>query len=141
MTHKFVGKLIEKVGERTWVSQRTGAQGRTAMFLVDSQERYAQKILLDVTDGAVGKIAQWEALIGKRVDVTFTVEASMSNGRWFNNVRGLFIHEQEAARDDEMPKAAQGEKAAEVQQEVQQTAPATPAEVQLTDEEMAGLPF
>lgn len=79
-----IGILVQKLGERSGVSQRTGNPWKMAEYLVEVPGQYPKKIKFDVSDGTSGKIAHFDGLVGKMVTVYWDIDASEYNGRWYN---------------------------------------------------------
>lgn len=91
------GILIQKLGESSGTSEKTGMPWRTAEFLVEIPGSYTRKINFKVRDGQYNLIKRFEDLIGKKVEVSFEIDAHEHNGRWYNEVRawGLLEHHAE----------------------------------------------
>ena len=106
-----IGILVQKLGERSGVSQKTGNPWKMAEYLVEVPGQYPKKIKFDVSDGTSGKIAHFDGLVGKMVTVYWDIDASEYNGRWYNTATAWGCKEYVAGQ------AAQ-------QQVVQQTSPA-----------------
>lgn len=89
---EFVGLLEKKIDEREGT---TGfGSFKVATFLLSEVASFPKHIVVDVMDGEMGRIAQFEALIGENVIVDFDVEARESKkkpGSWFNSVRAWKI--------------------------------------------------
>lgn len=79
-----IGILVQKLGERSGVSQKTGNPWKMAEYLVEVPGQYPKKIKFDVSDGTSGKIAHFDSLVGKMVTVYWDIDASEYNGRWYN---------------------------------------------------------
>jgi len=89
---EFVGLLEKKIDER----EGTTGFGpyKVATFLLSEVASFPKHIVVDVMDGEIGRIAQFEALLGQNVIVDYDVEAKESRkepGRWFNTVRAWKI--------------------------------------------------
>lgn len=87
------GILIQKLGESSGTSEKTGMQWRNAEFLVEIPGNYTRKINFKVRDGQHNLIKRFEDLVGKVVDVSFEIDAHEHNGLWFNEVRAWGICE------------------------------------------------
>lgn len=79
------GIIIAKVDDRSGQSEH-GAW-RIASFVLQTTEQYSHKICFDVSDGSMGRIAAFEAMMNKHVTVSFDIDAHEYNGRWFNSIR------------------------------------------------------
>jgi hypothetical protein len=109
------GILVRKLDERTGVSQRTGNTWRQAEFLLEVPGQYPSHISFTVADGQSGRIAHFEKHIGKTVTVSFDINASEYNGRWYNDLRAWGCKEYVAGNTVQQPQAeaSQQEKALE----------------------------
>ena len=87
------GILLKKVGEREGVSQRNGQPWKTAEFLVEIPGNYTRYVKFNVQDGQVARIARFESMIGKKVNVSFDIDAHEHEGRWFNEIGAWGIME------------------------------------------------
>ena len=87
------GILIQKLGESSGTSEKTGMPWRNAEFLVEIPGNYTRKINFKVRDGQYNLIKRFEELVGKEVDVSFEIDAHEHNGRWYNEVRAWGILE------------------------------------------------
>lgn len=94
---EITGKLIQKLGESSGTSEKTGMPWRNAEFLVEIPGNYTRKINFKVRDGQYNLIKRFEELVGKEVDVSFEIDAHEHSGRWYNEVRawGLLEHHAE----------------------------------------------
>ena len=90
---EITGIIIQKLGESSGTSARTGMPWRNAEFLVEIPGEYKRHINFKVRDGQYNLIARFEALIGKTVPVSFNIEAHEATGRWFNEVRAWGVLE------------------------------------------------
>ena len=90
---EITGIIIQKLGESSGTSARTGMPWRNAEFLVEIPGEYKRHINFKVRDGQYNLIARFEALIGKTVTVSFNIEAHEATGRWFNEVRAWGVLE------------------------------------------------
>jgi nuclear transport factor 2 (NTF2) superfamily protein len=91
------GILIQKLGESSGTSEKTGMPWRSAEFLVEIPGNYTRKINFKVRDGQYNLIKRFEELVGKEVNVSFEIDAHEHNGRWYNEVRawGILEYRQE----------------------------------------------
>lgn len=87
------GILIKKTNDRTGTSQGTGATWKRADYILETQEMYQKHICFSVSDGLSGRLATFDAFIGKDVIVTFDIDAKEVNGKWFNNVNAFGIRQ------------------------------------------------
>lgn len=114
----FVGILLKKTDEREGDSQN--GHWKAAQFLLETVGSFPKKMVVDVRDGAIGRIAKFDALIGKTVRIEFDVDATEYNGRWFNRFYAYRIadYAEEKAKQAE---AAEAAKPAPAQTEQPQT--------------------
>ena len=68
---EITGKLIQKLGESSGTSEKTGMPWRTAEFLVEIPGSYKRNINFKVRDGQYNLIKRFEDLIGKEVEVLY----------------------------------------------------------------------
>ena len=90
---EITGIIIQKLGESSGTSAKTGMPWRNAEFLMEIPGEYKRHINFKVRDGQYNLIARFEALIGKTATVSFNIEAHEANGRWFNEVRAWGVLE------------------------------------------------
>lgn len=88
---EFVGVLVNKIQER----EGTNANGpwKIGTYLLQTVEMYPKRMAVDVGDGQMGRIAQWDSMIGKNVTIQFEIDAHEYQGRWFNSLRAWQIKE------------------------------------------------
>ena len=79
------GVIIAKVDDRSGQSEH--GTWRIASFILQTTEQYSHKICFDVSDGSMGRIAAFEAMMNKYITVSFDIDAREYNGRWFNSIR------------------------------------------------------
>ena len=87
------GILIQKLGESSGTSEKTGMPWKNAEFLVEILGNYTRKINFKVRDGQYNLIKRFDELVGKEVVVSFEIDAHEHNGRWYNEVRAWGIVE------------------------------------------------
>ena len=90
------GILQQKFEERSGVSQSTGNAWKIASYLVVIPGMYERKVAVEVSDGLSARIAQFDALIGKEVVVSFDINAREYQGKWYNSVRAFGIRPKQA---------------------------------------------
>jgi len=88
---EFVGVLVQKIQER----EGTNANGpwKIGTYLLQTVEMYPKRMAVDVGDGQMGRIAQWDSMVGKNVTIQFDIDAHEYQGRWFNSIRAWQIKE------------------------------------------------
>ena len=90
---EVTGILTMNVGEREGVSQQNGQPWKVAEYLLVIPGQYERKIVFEVRDGLVGRIARFDSLIGKTVTVSFDVNARQYEGRWYNKIEAWGVME------------------------------------------------
>ena len=118
---EYIGLLVKKIGEREGDSQN--GHWKVASFLLEQTGMYPKKMAVDVRDGVMGRIKQFEALVGKTVKVAFDIDAQEHQGRWFNKVTAFGIADYAEERAKELERAEEARKEAEKRAPV-----ATPAD-------------
>ena len=90
---EFVGLLVKKLE----FTNGTGAHGewRMATYLLETIESFPKHMVVKVFDGLSGRIALFDALIGKNVTVYFDINAKESNNRYYNEIKALGIKSNE----------------------------------------------
>lgn len=85
---EITGIIVQKLGESSGTSAKTGMPWKIAEFLVEVPGEYKRRINFKVRDGQYNLIARFEALIGKMATVSFNFDANeqKSTGRWFNEI-------------------------------------------------------
>lgn len=88
---EFVGVLVNKINEREGTN--TSGPWKIGTYLLETVEMYPKRMAVDVGDGQMGRIAQWNSMIGKNVTIQFDIDAHEYQGRWFNSLRAWHIKE------------------------------------------------
>jgi hypothetical protein len=90
---EFVGLLVKKLES----TNGTGAHGewRMATYLLETIESFPKHMVVKVFDGLSGRIAMFDALIGKNVTVYFDINARESNNRYYNEITAFGIKSNE----------------------------------------------
>ena len=89
---EITGIIVQKLGESSGTSEKTGMPWRNAEFLVEVPGEYKRHIKFKVRDGQYNLIARFEALIGKMATVSFNFDANeqkkdgKKTGHWFNEI-------------------------------------------------------
>ena len=76
--------LMQKLGEREGIGQRSGLKWRTAEYLVEIPGQYPRHIKFSVKKDDL--IARFDQLMGKTVNVSFDINASEYQGKWYNEL-------------------------------------------------------
>ena len=106
---QFIGILLRKTEER----EGDSAYGhwKVAQYLLETVGMYPKKMVVDVSDGATGRIAAFDAMVGKSVIVSFEPNATEYNGRWYNKFTAYKIEDyaeykaKEVEREEEAKKS------------------------------------
>lgn len=86
---EFIGNLIKKVAEREGDGQN--GHWKIASYLLETVETYPKRLVVDVSDGQMARVAQWDGMIGKNVVIQFDIDAREWQGKWFNSLRAWAI--------------------------------------------------
>lgn len=90
---EFVGLLVKKLE----FTNGTNAHGewRMATYLLETIESFPKHMVVKVFDGLSGRIALFDALIGKNVTVYFDINAKENNNRYYNEITAFGIKSNE----------------------------------------------
>ena len=118
------GNLIKKVGERSGVGQN--GPWKFASYLLATVEMrdsfpVHRKMVIDVSDGEVGRIAKFDTMFGRDVVVRFDIEANEYQGKWYNHIKAYGIREVEAEEKQPAQPTQTAQTAAAQPQAAQQT--------------------
>lgn len=87
---EFIGTLKGCVGTRSGVTDNGKWERR--QYLVEEVASWPKKMVFEVAGGEVGRYAEWDALIGHNVVVTFGIDAyDAKDGKWFNRIQAWKI--------------------------------------------------
>ena len=89
MNYKAI--LKQKVQERS--GEGKNGPWKIASYLTETLGMYPKRMVVDVSDGQMARVAQWDAMIGKNVEFQFEVDAHEWQGRWFNGIRAWGVRE------------------------------------------------
>jgi hypothetical protein len=79
--------IIKKVlPERSGTSNRTGEPWRIASYVLETEERYPQRIMFEVSDGTQGRIARLNLQEGKVYKVFLSFDTSEYDGKVYNRI-------------------------------------------------------
>ena len=114
---EITGKIIAVMPERGGVSQRTGTEWKVQEYVLETiNEQYPRKLACEVF--GADRIANFNIKAGEVMIVSFDIDASEYNGRWYNRIRAWKV-------DRNVTPAQPGE--AVVAAPVENAAPAAPA--------------
>jgi len=116
---EITGKIIAVMPERGGVSQRTGTEWKVQEYVLETiNEQYPRKLAFEVFGS--DRIASFNIKAGEVMTVSFDVDASEYNGRWYNRIRAWKV-------DRNITSAQPGEPAAAPVENGAPVAPAAPA--------------
>lgn len=78
---EITGRIIAVLPPQSGVSQRTGQQWASQQFVLQTDERFPQKLLFKVF--GMDRLQQWNIQMGETLTVQFTADAHENNGRWY----------------------------------------------------------
>ena len=78
---EITGRIIAVLPPQSGVSQRTGQQWASQQFVLQTDERFQQKLLFKVF--GMDRLQQWNIQMGETLTVQFTADAHENNGRWY----------------------------------------------------------
>ena len=80
------GKIIEALPIRSGISSKTGDPWRIATYVLETVERYPQRMVFDVSDGRDNRITRLNIREGEVYKVFFNFDASQYDGKWYNKI-------------------------------------------------------
>ena len=116
---ELTGKIIAVMPERSGVSSRTGTEWKVQEYVLETiNERFPRKLAFEVFGS--DRIAGFNIKVGDVMTVSFDIDASEYNGRWYNRVRAWKV-------DRNVTTAQPGDAAAPAPASAGAPAPAAPA--------------
>ena len=83
---ELTGKIIAVMPERSGVSSRTGTEWKVQEYVLETiNEQFPRKLAFEVFGS--DRIAGFNIKVGDVMTVSFDIDASEYNGRWYNRVR------------------------------------------------------
>ena len=83
---ELTGKIIAVMPERGGVSQRTGTEWKVQEYVLETiNEQFPRKLAFEVFGS--DRIASFNIKTGETMTVSFDIDASEYNGRWYNRIR------------------------------------------------------
>ena len=83
---ELTGKIIAVMPERGGVSSRTGSEWKVQEYVLETvNEQFPRKLAFEVF--GTDRIASFNIKTGEVMTVSFDIDASEYNGRWYNRVR------------------------------------------------------
>ncbi len=94
---EFIGKIIAVLPARGGVSSRTGNEWKVQEYVIEdsSNGQYPRKMCFDVF--GADKIQQFNIQVGQELKVSFDIDASQWQDRWFNRIRAWKVEPATAA--------------------------------------------
>lgn len=128
---EFIGKIIAVLPPKGGVSSRTGNEWKAQEYVIEDSAsgQYPRRMCFEVFGS--DKIAQFNIQTGEDLKVSFDIDASQWQDRWFNRIRAWKV--ERTAGQASMPPAAAPYSPAPA-------APSAPANFAATDEK-DDLPF
>lgn len=80
------GKIIKVLPIRTGISSKTNEPWRIASYVLETVERYPQRLVFEVSDGRDNRITRLNIQEGKTYTVFFGFDASEYDGKWYNRI-------------------------------------------------------
>ena len=80
------GKIIEVLPVRTGISKTTSEPWRIASYVLETVERYPQRVVFEVSDGRDNRISRLNIQEGKTYKVFMSMDASKYEGKWYNRI-------------------------------------------------------
>ena len=82
---ELTGKIIAVMPERGGVSSRTGQEWKVQEYVLETLEQFPRKMAFEVF--GTERIAGFNIRQGEVLTVSFDIDASEYDGRWYNRVR------------------------------------------------------
>lgn len=82
---EFTGKIIAILNPKGGVSSRTGNEWKVQEFVIEDHGQYPRKMCFEVF--GADKIALFNIQMGEELTVSFDIDASPWQNRWFNRIR------------------------------------------------------
>ena len=87
---EITGKIIAVMPERGGVSSRTGTEWKVQEYVLETiNEQFPRKLAFEVFGS--DRIANFNIKVGEEMTVSFDIDASEYNGRWYNRIRAWKI--------------------------------------------------
>ena len=83
---EITGKIIEVLPVREGTSANGTWKSQSYVIDTEGMDQYPKKMLFDVFDGTVGRIARLNIQSGKTYRVFFDISARKAGDRWFNSI-------------------------------------------------------
>lgn len=83
---EITGIIKHVLPERTGTSTKTGEPWRIASYVLETVERYPQRMVFEVSDGRDNRITRLNIQEGKTYTVFFGFDASEYDGKWYNRI-------------------------------------------------------
>ena len=113
------GKIIAVLPKQSGVSQRTGNAWASQEYVIETHDQYPRKCCFRIF--GEDKIASMNIQAGEELTVSFDIDASEYQGRWYNRLNAWKVERTQAAQ------GAPEQQAAPMPVQPQPVAPAQPA--------------
>ena len=80
------GKIIKALPVRSGISSKNNEPWRIATFVLETIERYPQRMVFDVSDGRDNRITRLNIKEGGVYRIFFSLEVSEFEGKWYNRI-------------------------------------------------------
>lgn len=85
---EIAGKIIQVLDMQSGVG-RNGTEWKKQDYVLETADQYPKKVCFNIWGD---KIDQFAVQVGEDVTVSISVESREYNGRWYTDVRGLFVN-------------------------------------------------
>ena len=82
---EIIGKIIVACEPRGGVSKTTGNPWKVQEYIIETHEQYPKKCAFEVF--GEDRLQQFNIQVGDELKVSFDIDASEFNGRWYNRLR------------------------------------------------------
>lgn len=97
---EITGKIIQVLPEQGGVSKTSGKEWRLQSYVLETQEKYPKKVHFEIFGD--DRIKSNQCNIDDMVTVSFDIESSEFNGRWYTSIRAWRVVD--AALTQDAPK-------------------------------------
>lgn len=90
--------------ERCGKSERTGTEWKVQEYVMETDEQYPRKMAFEVFGSE--RIANFNIKQGEVLTVSFDIDATEFNGRWYNRIRAWKVERNAQPQPDAQPAPA-----------------------------------
>lgn len=98
---EITGKIIQVLDLQSGVG-RNGTEWKKQDYVLETNDQYPKKICFNIWGDKIDQIA---LQVGEDVTVSISVESREYNGKWYTDVRGLFVNRMAATTGVSMDQA------------------------------------